>query len=266
MDGDDVAAPERLQLEVDYLESHPGVGAIGGATDWIDASGKVLRRHSFPTTDSEIKGALLTHCPFCHPTGMIRREAFEAIGGYRAVFSLAHDYDLWLRTSERFECANLAEAVLQYRIHSSQVSMSKRVEQTMCILSAQASAAARRAGKRDPLDSVEKITNAELTAMGVTEAERQSRMALELRRWIRWTCLTGENEAALKAAVEFLGAGWTEVESWQIAELHLTTAGLYWKDGRRWESVRAVGRAVAARPLTLARPVKPLLAKLSRKR
>lgn len=262
MDADDVSLPDRLKWEVDFMESHPSVGVVGGATEWIDALGTFLRRHNFPTGDREIKADLRTHCPFCHPTALIRKDAFEQVGGYRAAFSLAHDYDLWLRTSERFECANLDQPVLRYRIHPYQVSLRKRIQQTSCILAAQASAAARRSGKPDPLDALEEITPATLAGLGVTEAERQSRIALELRRSIRWMCLTGEHSAALKAALEFLQSGWMHVEPWQIAELHLTTANLYWRGGRPWNSLFALVRAVASRPLILARPLKPLLRNL----
>ena len=42
-DADDVSFPERLQLEVDFLERHPEVGMLGGAVQWIDSEGQVLK-------------------------------------------------------------------------------------------------------------------------------------------------------------------------------------------------------------------------------
>jgi hypothetical protein len=262
MDADDVCLPDRLKWEVEFLEGNPSIGVVGGATQWIDASGNFLRCHHYPTGDREIKAELQTTCPFCHPTALIRKDAFEQVGGYRAAFSLAHDYDLWLRTSERFESANLQQVVLSYRIHPHQVSLGKRTQQTMCFLAAQVSASARRVGRPDPLDASDEITAAELARLGVTEAEQQSRLALEVRRSIRWMCLTAEHSAALNAAVDFLKSGLTLVEPWQIAALHLTTAGLYWRDGRPWRSLMALARAVAARPFVMALPLKPLLRSL----
>ncbi|MBZ5634664.1 MAG: glycosyltransferase [Acidobacteriia bacterium] len=258
MDADDVCLPDRLRRELDYLESHPAVGVVGGATEWIDASGNFLRRHHYPAENREIKAELQTNCPFCHPTVLMRRDAFEQVGRYREAFALAHDYDLLLRTSERWESTNLQEPVLRYRIHSHQVSQNKRTQQTMCILAAQASASARRAGRPDPLDASGEITATGLGRMGVTKAAQQSRLALEVRRSIRWMCLTGENSAALSTAVEFLKSGLTLVEPWQIAELQFTAAKLFWKRGKPWNSLLAVARAVAIRPLMLARPLKLL--------
>jgi glycosyltransferase involved in cell wall biosynthesis len=259
MDADDVCLPQRLKLEVDFLESHQTVAVVGGAVEWIDGQGNFLRRHDYPTRDSEIKAALRANCPFCHPTTLIRKTAFEYVEGYRASFSLAHDYDLWLRLADHFESANLQEAVLKYRIHFDQVSLSNRTLQTTCMLAAQASALARRAGESDPLTGVEEITAVLLARLGVTERERQSRTVLEFRRSIRWMCSMGEYAAALSAAVGFLRSRWPLVERWQISDLYLTVAGLYWRDGQRLNSLLAFARAILTRPITLARPLKPLL-------
>jgi len=266
MDADDVCLPERLMLGVDFLDSHQSTAVVGGAVEWIDGRGNFLRRHDYPTRDSEIKAALTTNCPHCHPTTLIRRAAFEKVGGYRIAFALAHDYDLWLRLAEYFESANLQDVVLRYRIHFDQVSMGRRTQQTMCILAAQASAAARRAGKLDPLERFEEITPVELAGLGVTEAEQQSRNALEFRRSIRWMCSMGEHAAALGAAEEFLKSRWALVERWQISDLQLTAARLYWRDGQRWNSVLALACAIMTRPVTLARPFKPLLRSLGVRR
>src|SRR5579872_49842 len=39
MDADDVSVPERLALEVEFMENNPGVGVLGGVTECIDATG-----------------------------------------------------------------------------------------------------------------------------------------------------------------------------------------------------------------------------------
>jgi glycosyltransferase involved in cell wall biosynthesis len=111
MDADDIAHPNRLEWEVGFLESHPRVGVVGGGTEWIDRQGKILRRDRFPETNQEIQAELANRCTFCHPTTLIRKEALERVGGYRPLFTVAHDYDLWLRIAEHFECANLSAIV-----------------------------------------------------------------------------------------------------------------------------------------------------------
>jgi len=259
MDGDDVAMPTRLQREVQFLEKHPEIAMVGAATEWIDDEGKFLRCHSYPLQNGEIRVDLQVHCPFCHPTVLMRKDAFQSLGGYRANFALAHDYDLFLRASERFELANLKEAVLWYRIHPRQVSMDRRAQQTSCILAAQASAAARGAGRPDPIKAGDDIDAAFLSKLGITEAQRQSRFALELRRSIHWMCLTGNHSEARASLQEFLKCGWTQVERWQTAELRIILARLYRQEGKCWRSLVALFRAVLCRPLVMARPLKPIL-------
>ena len=49
MDADDVPPPNRLLWEVEFIESHPEVGVVGGAVECIDAAGRVLTTWSNPT-------------------------------------------------------------------------------------------------------------------------------------------------------------------------------------------------------------------------
>jgi glycosyltransferase involved in cell wall biosynthesis len=264
MDADDVAAPDRLKWEIDFMERNPEVGLLGGATEWIDAAGRVLRQDRFPAQDREIKAALEARFPFCHPTALIRKEAFALAGGYRPAFVVAHDYDLFLRISEHYRCANLEEVVLRYRIHPYQVSMHKRRQQTICKIAAAASASARRSGNPDPLDSTGTITSQTLLRLGVSETRLVNDVAAELRQWIRHMRLAGEHSAALNAAVEFLRSDLTQIEAWQVADLRLTVASVYWSQSRFMRSLVAAGRALATRPAAAARPFFKRLMRRSR--
>src|SRR5208283_1576195 len=109
-DADDVSLRDRLKAEVDYMENHPEVGLLGGAVQRIDADGKHLGiADDYPTEDKEIRIALRKWNTFWHPTVLIRRDAFLRAGGYREATSPSDDYDLWLRISEHYQCANLKQ-------------------------------------------------------------------------------------------------------------------------------------------------------------
>jgi len=262
MDADDVSLPNRLMWEVEFMEQHPETGLLGGATEWIDATGRFICENGFPAEDYEIRSELLVHCPFCQPTVLLRREAFFLVGGYRAAFALAGDYDLWLRITEHFQCANLKQVVLKYRIHPHQVSMRKRRQQTLGILAAQMSASLRKRGEPDWLDSAKEITHETLVALGVTEATFQSQLALEAQDWIRNMCMAGEYSCALATALELLQSDSRYIERWQIADLYLTVAQIYWRQRKLLKSLRAAVQAVTTRPLVAGRPLKPLLQRL----
>ncbi len=264
MDADDISVPDRLMLEIAFMEGHPDVGLVGGVTECIDAEGSSLaiRSHDFPAEDGEIRSALAVRCPFCQPTVLIRKEAFVLVGGYRPLFAQAEDYDLWLRIAEHFRCANLNEVVLKYRIHPFQISMRRRSEQTLCVLAAQASATARKKGTPDPLDTFDKITPAALVSLGITEAIQEQMVVNDSRNWIRNMCLAGENCVALDAAIETVEIHWAYVERWQIADLYLTIARLYWRQKKFLRSFLAALRATATRPKVVGRPLRPLLERL----
>ncbi|HEY1802813.1 MAG TPA: glycosyltransferase [Terriglobales bacterium] len=260
MDADDIAAPERLRLQVAFLEKNPGVGVVGGATEWIDAAGDSLRRETFPTGNQEIKSALEVHCPFCQPSVLVRREAFDLVGGYRAAFAPAEDYDLWMRISEHYECANLSDVLLKYRIHPQQVSFQKRTQQTLGCIAARVSAAARRSGCSDPLEGVAEINSALLAELGVSEGTQQVILADEYLCWVRNMSAAGEYESARKIAAEVVKSpDWEHVERWQAASMQLLLAFLYWKEKAFVKALGTACRAYMTRPVMLARPLKSLM-------
>lgn len=260
MDADDVSAVHRLNLEVEFMESHPEVGLVGGATEWIDSIGRSLRIISFPTTDDEIRSVLFSYNPFCQPTVLIRRDAFLRAGGYRSAFAPSEDYDLWLRIADHFRCYNLRSVVLKYRIHSNQLSLRKRAHQTLCSLAALASAASRKTGNSDPLSGIEEITPELLTSLGISKAIQQATIAREYVHWIKNMCSVGEYAAALNAITEVsevIHGG--HVEPWVRGDLYLAAAAMYWHQNRFGASFLTATRAIIERPHILGRPIKRLL-------
>jgi glycosyltransferase involved in cell wall biosynthesis len=257
-DADDISLSDRFQHELNFLENHPDYGMVGGLPEWVDLNGKKLWLARFPEDDHEIKSALLSYFPFCHTSLLIRKEAFELVGGYRPVMTQSHDYDLAMRISEHFRCANLPQVVVKYRIHPNQVSLSKRNKQTLCKLAVQASAASRRAGKQDSLNSVREITPAALLSMGVSEAQQQTELASDYRSWIESMELSGEHAAALKVTMEAIRSGWYHISRSQVAEFHFTASRLYWKQKKVGSSFFAAVRAVVRQPQMLRRFIGPV--------
>jgi glycosyltransferase involved in cell wall biosynthesis len=173
MDADDVALPNRLKEQVDFMELHPEVGLLSGSYERIDAKGQPLDTVRLLPRDEEIKVAMLVSNAMCHPAAMFRREVAMACGGYRKVFLDADDYDLWLRMSERIQLANLEQPILRYRVHSKQASIANSRHQMLCVLAARTGAVFRKQGRPDPFSGVEEITPELLGKLGVTKAEIQ---------------------------------------------------------------------------------------------
>ena len=121
MDCDDLALPHRLAAQADYLDRHPAVVAVGGQVRVVDENGAALARGRFPVQAAACRAYLHYGAPFCHPSVMMRAEALQQAGGYRALFEPAEDLDLWLRLSTVGDLANLDQEILHYRRHSAGV-------------------------------------------------------------------------------------------------------------------------------------------------
>ena len=236
-DADDVCLPDRLLREVEFMQKYTDCALLGSAAEWTDAEGTSLSTLEFPTEHDEIRSALLARSVFSHTSVLMRREAFVAVGGYRKAFSLAHDYDLFLRISERFRCANLKQALVKYRLHSQQRSVSKRDQQALCCLAARASANCRKKGLLDPLDSADAVTPNLLAALGVTPAEIQRSRFRGCRDWVSNTIAAQDYSTAIQIAVTTLKSEWEYVEPRDIASLYRVLAGLYWRDGQLRKSL-----------------------------
>jgi hypothetical protein len=262
MDADDISLPERLSRQVEYMQRHPQVALLGAAVQWIDSVGRPFHTHRHPTDGRELKVELLTHNVFWHPTTVMRKEAFAAVGGYRHAFVCSHDYDLALRIADKYDVANLDDVVLRYRVHPIQLTSDKNLQQSLCKLAAQASEAARSKGQPDPLDSIGEITPSVLATMGVSELVQRNSVVSDGRVWVRNTIAAGDYAAALSAARRITQLDLRHVDPWQVSELYLSVAELYWRERKIWKCLVALRQAVRARPILLGRPLKALLHRL----
>ncbi len=122
MDADDIAMQDRIALQVAYMHEHPNCVATGGAILSMDADAMPLGIQRLPREHDQIVSNLLNrHTGLFHPTSMIRRSAFEAVGGYRPEYQWIEDHDLWLRLSRLGALNNSDKVVLCYRQHASSV-------------------------------------------------------------------------------------------------------------------------------------------------
>lgn len=115
-DSDDVCMPERLALQVAYLQAHPDISVIGGAIDIISSEGRLIAHRSYPQSSTAIAKGMQLTTTIAHPTVMYRKEVIERHGGYNPNFRFGEDLDLWLRwMNAGIRFANLPQVLVQYR-------------------------------------------------------------------------------------------------------------------------------------------------------
>jgi len=117
MDGDDIALPDRLAVQREFLVAHSEVGLCGGrATVFGMGRGQHTRP---PLSHREIMSNVIFDNPIVHPTVMFRREILERHRlRYDPAFCPADDYELWSRAVRLFPIVNLDRVVLYYRVHA----------------------------------------------------------------------------------------------------------------------------------------------------
>ncbi len=118
-DSDDVCLPDRLALQVAFLQGHPDIGVVGGALEIMDDAGKTSGFRYYPLDHDAIASRMMVTNALAHPTVMFRRSLVESLGNYAPEFRYSEDLDLWLRwLNGGVRFANLPEVVLKYRQQS----------------------------------------------------------------------------------------------------------------------------------------------------
>lgn len=198
IDADDLAMPDRIARQVAFFDANPDVVLLGGGMVMIDAEGNEFRTVTVPTTDPEIKKTLQNFNCFHTTTVMMRKSAFDEIGGYRKAFRVAGDYDLWLRMAERWKLANLNEPLAKYRVHGDQISTKKLGPQVISMLVCKAAAKVRTTTGKDPLVDATAITQELVSRLGITQEQIRWH---ELRAYVWWAELVadaGQTDLALE--------------------------------------------------------------------
>lgn len=123
MDADDIAHPDRLARQHAVMVANPSLAVCGTGVRIIDEYDSVLAVHNSNGGLHEVKSSeLLFRNPLVHPSIMMRRSLLEPTGFYSKAL-IAEDYDLWLRCAGLgLVLARLEEPLLNYRIHSGQLS------------------------------------------------------------------------------------------------------------------------------------------------
>jgi hypothetical protein len=249
LDADDIARPNRLRSQANFLNAHERVAVVGGAVTFVNDQGQKFGAWEYPLTDSGIREAFPQTTPLVHPSVMIRKDLFEDVGGYRTIFREAEDLDLWLRIAEQHELANIPSDVICYRIHAGQATRQALELQSLCAVAARTAARVRKTGRRDPLETAERIDHETLLGIGATPQE----IASAFVRDFAWLAKTMSRAGYAEASEELFAQAMTKARSdlgspALVAHVHRERAQRYREQRRRWRAaLELVRRARAER-------------------
>jgi glycosyltransferase involved in cell wall biosynthesis len=114
LDADDVASPDRLELQVAYMDAHPDVGASGGS---LQLFGEGTGLWSFPAEDDACKAQLLFGVPVSQGASIMRRSVVERHNlRYDPSWPrVGEDWCFWARMAPFTRFGNLERVLVHYR-------------------------------------------------------------------------------------------------------------------------------------------------------
>lgn len=119
LDSDDLYLPDKLALQVDYMDSHPEIGVIYTSAYCIDENG-VRTKDEYEAT---VSGWVYEHIAFfvpvtiTLPTVMVRKEVFDKVGEFDEAMERFEDTDMWRRISKHYQINALHEQTCLLRTH-----------------------------------------------------------------------------------------------------------------------------------------------------
>ncbi len=124
MDQDDIALPNRLELQLDFLQKLNRPAIVGTNIIIIDDKNHISRiPRNMYQLDFENFWVKFRKCPVHHPTVMFSREIVSQFMPFYHLDDIhAEDYCAWLRINRNFPIYNLPDALLFYRIHDKNIS------------------------------------------------------------------------------------------------------------------------------------------------
>ena len=119
MDTDDIAVPNRFELQLREIEKNPQLAVIGGQVDEFEGSiDNIVGKRTVPCSQVDIYKFIKWRSPFNHPTVMINKTMLEKVGGYENKGKL-EDYFLWTKIiAKGYAVRNLPQVLVHMRVDS----------------------------------------------------------------------------------------------------------------------------------------------------
>ncbi|MCX7744996.1 MAG: glycosyltransferase [Flavobacteriales bacterium] len=128
LDADDLALPDRLAFQVQYMESHPDIVLMGSSYQLIDEEDNVIKYVNIAKKDLEIRWKLLFKNPFIHSTVIFRHSVLTKNNlGYRQAHG--EDYRLWVDILEYGKAEISDKPLVKYRVHPNSWTTTKNDQQ-----------------------------------------------------------------------------------------------------------------------------------------
>lgn len=120
LDGDDLWYPDKLRIQIEFLDDHPEFGFSSSDVDFFNEGGIIIKGaisrekepHSGYVFDDMFKNNFISSA-----TIILRRGCFEKAGFFDEEIFYAEDTDMWLRVAKDFQLGYIPTSLAKYRVH-----------------------------------------------------------------------------------------------------------------------------------------------------
>ena len=121
---DDMFYPEKLLIQVDFLDTHRNLAGVGGLQTLVDAHGNPIEDKAMeewfsyiPSSRPDFLLKLLERNFVPAPSMLLRTEIVREKGGFDTSCRYMQDYDLWFRILKTHDMKILPRPLIYYRWH-----------------------------------------------------------------------------------------------------------------------------------------------------
>jgi len=133
-DDDEWIDPDKLKIQVEFLDKNPDYAGCGGGFIIIDEKGKEGLRILKPEKDEDIKAKALLANPMANSTTLFRYEAAKKVGFYDETLLQFADWDFWLKIGLIGKLYNFPRYFAYYQMSQKGSSFKKQKENAISAL------------------------------------------------------------------------------------------------------------------------------------
>jgi len=119
IDADDVWLPNKLELEVEFLDTHPSVSMVCSNYTYFGSRGRQKKTgfEGVPLAFGYGQKEIFFHNPISASAVLIKKLCFEKVGDFDESMIQCEDLDMWLRIAAHFEIDYINTPLSKYRFH-----------------------------------------------------------------------------------------------------------------------------------------------------
>lgn len=127
MNDDDMWGPEKLQKQVEFMDSHPEIGLCHTDGGFIDQDGLAIEGSplgfEFPRTETgDVMLALMYANKIIASAVLARTATIRELGGFDSSYYGSGDWHMWIRMAEHSPVGYIDERLTFYRVHGANAS------------------------------------------------------------------------------------------------------------------------------------------------